>query len=66
MGVTQKAASYLRPTIPDLEGLIVPSVAFLDHPKRSNVVIYRDRIDLASTFGKPAFVRTLALDGNGG
>ncbi len=66
VNVTQKTATYLRAMIPDLQALIVPSAAFLDQHERFNVVIYRDRIDLRSTFGKPEFVRAMVINGIGG
>lgn len=50
---TQAAASYLRVQVPGLQGLIVPSVAFLDQTDRYNVVVYRDAVDPATVFGQP-------------
>lgn len=52
---TQAAASYLLSQVPGLQGLIVPSVAFLDHHDRFNVVVYRDAIDPAVAFGDPVY-----------
>lgn len=63
---TQSAASYVLAHVPDLQGLLVPSVAFLDHPERHNVVVYGDRIDPGAVFGPPRFVRDLILEATGG
>jgi hypothetical protein len=62
---TQSAARYLLEQVPDLQGLVVPSVAFLDRPDRPNIVVYRDRVDPAAVFGTPAFVRDIVLAGRG-
>jgi RES domain-containing protein len=62
---TQAAASYLLEQVADLQGLLVPSVAFLDRPDRANLVIYRDRIDLAAAFGEPVHIRDLVLEATG-
>ncbi len=62
---TQSAATYLLAQVPGLQGLLVPSVAFLDRPDRRNLVVYRDRIDLATVFGLPAHVRDIVLEAGG-
>lgn len=58
---TQAAATYLRTQVPGLQGLIVPSVAFLDRLDRHNVVVYRDAIDLAQVFGPPIHAGDLTI-----
>lgn len=65
LGATQAAAGYLLAQVPGLQGLVVPSVAFLDRPDRFNVVVYRDAVDPAMVFGPPVFDFdiTLAADG---
>ncbi len=65
LAATQTAAAYLLAHVNGLQGLLVPSVAFLDRPDRFNVVVYRDAIDPATVFGQPAFdfAITLAADG---
>ncbi len=65
LGATQAAAGYLLEHVPDLQGLIVPSVAFLDQPARHNLVVYRDRVDPSVIFGAPAFVRDIVLEAAG-
>jgi RES domain-containing protein len=50
---TQAAASYLLAQVAGLQGLIVPSVAFLDRKDPFNMVVYRDAIDPATTFRTP-------------
>ncbi|HVA86350.1 MAG TPA: RES family NAD+ phosphorylase [Candidatus Saccharimonadales bacterium] len=59
---TQAAAAYLLEQVPDLQGIRVPSVALLDHPDRANLVVYRDRIDLAMSFGEPVHLRDVVLE----
>jgi len=51
LAATQVAASYLIAQVNGLQGLIVPSVAFLDHHDRFNVVVYRDAMDPVAAFG---------------
>jgi RES domain-containing protein len=58
---TQAAATYLRTQVPGLQGLIVPSVAFLDRQDRYNVVVYRDAIDPARVFGPPVHEGDLTI-----
>ena len=62
---TQAAGAYLLSHVDGLQGLIVPSVAFLDDHARFNVVVFRDAIDLAVVFGKPVFVMDIVLDAAG-
>jgi RES domain-containing protein len=62
---TQAAASYLLSQVSDLEGLIVPSVAFLDQPNRFNVVVYRDAIDPTVVFGTPVHDSDISLIATG-
>jgi RES domain-containing protein len=62
---TQSAASYLLEQVPDLQGLLVPSVAFLDHRERANLVVYRDRLDLATAFDEPVLVSAVTLEAAG-
>lgn len=62
---TQAASSYLLTHIPGLQGLIVPSVAFLDDLSWSNVVVFRDAIDPAEAFGPPRHVMDIILAGTG-
>jgi RES domain-containing protein len=62
---TQAAGSYLLSQVLDLEGLIVPSVAFLDQPDRFNVVVYRDAIDPAVAFGTPVHDGDISLVATG-
>jgi RES domain-containing protein len=64
-GATQAAASYLIAHVRGLQGLIVPSVAFLDRPDRFNLVVYRDAIDLESAFGTPTFEMDIVLTADG-
>ena len=45
--------------------LIVPSVAFLDDPDRCNVIVYRDRVDLAVVFGAPRWAGHITLETHG-
>jgi RES domain-containing protein len=65
LSATQTAASYLLGQLPDLQGLRVPSVALLDHPERANLVVYRDRIDMAISFGEPVHVGDVVLEATG-
>lgn len=58
---TQAAATYLRTQLPDLQGLVVPSVAFLDDPARYNLVVFRDAIDPFEIFGTPIHVRDITI-----
>ena len=62
---TQATARYVRQHT-DLQGLLVPSMGFLDDPARWNVVVYLDRIDPSATFGTPVFLRRIVLDAVGG
>ena len=62
---TQSAARYLLEQVPDLQGLLVPSVAFLDRPDRHDTVVYRDRVDPAVVFGSPTHVRDIVLEATG-
>jgi RES domain-containing protein len=61
VGRTQVAAAYLRSQVAGLQGLLVPSVAFLDQHDRRNIVVYRDAIDPAVAFGEPAFELDIIL-----
>lgn len=63
---TQTAASYLVAQVRGLQGLIVPSVAFLDRPDRFNLVVYPEAIDVASNFGTPTFEMDIVLAADGG
>ncbi len=62
---TQAASTYLRSQLPGLQGLIVPSVAFLDDHDRFNVVVFRDAIDRSAAFGVPVPVMDIVLDAAG-
>jgi RES domain-containing protein len=62
---TQAAGSYLLSQAPGLQGILVPSVAFLDDHARFNVVVYRDTIDPGGAFGAPVFVKDILLDAPG-
>jgi RES domain-containing protein len=62
---TQAASSYLLTHVPGLQGLILPSVAFLDDLTRSNVVVFRDAIEPAAAFGPPRHVMDIILAGTG-
>jgi hypothetical protein len=65
LGRTQAAAAYLRSQVTGLQGLLVPSVAFLDQHERRNIVVYRDAIDPAQAFGEPAFELDIILAADG-
>jgi RES domain-containing protein len=62
---TQATARYVRQHA-DVQGLLVPSMGFLDDAARWNVVVYLDRIDPQATFGTPVFLRRIVLDAFGG
>jgi len=62
---TQATARYVRQHA-DVQGLLVPSMGFLDDAARWNVVVYLDRIDPLATFGTPVFLRRIVLDALGG
>lgn len=62
---TRAASAYLASQVPGLQGLVVPSVAFLDDPNRFNVVVFRDAIDPARSFGTPALVMHLSVEATG-
>ena len=62
---TQATARYVREHA-DVQGLLVPSMGFLDDAARWNVVVYLDRIDPQATFGTPVFLRRIVLDSVGG
>lgn len=62
---TQATARYVRQHS-DVQGLLVPSMGFLDDPTRWNAVVYLDRVDPDTTFGPPAFLRRIGLDAVGG
>jgi RES domain-containing protein len=62
---TQAAGSYLLSQVPGLQGIIVPSAAFLDDHARFNVVVYRNAIDPGVAFGAPVFVMRIVLDASG-
>jgi RES domain-containing protein len=62
---TQATARFVRQHV-EVQGLLVPSMGFLDDPARWNVVVYLDRIDPQATFGTPVFVRRIVLDAVGG
>ena len=61
---TQATARYVR-LHADVQGLLVPSMGFLDDAARWNAVVYLDRIDPLVTFGTPVFVRRIILDAVG-
>lgn len=61
---TRATVRFLRQHL-DVQGLIVPSVPFLDVPGKWNVVVFLDRIDARTAFGSPAFVRRLVLEAIG-
>lgn len=62
---TQAASSYLLTHVPGLQGLVVPSVAFLDDLDRYNLVVFRDAVDPAVAFGPPPDVMDVVLQGAG-
>ena len=62
---TQATARYVRQHA-DVQGLLVPSMGFLDDAARWNIVVYLDRIDPQATFGTPVFLRRIVLDAVGG
>jgi RES domain-containing protein len=62
---TQATARYARQHA-DLQGLLVPSMGFLDDPAKWNAVVYLDRINPQATFGTPMFLRRIILDAVGG
>ena len=62
---TQAAASHLLSQVRGLQGLIVPSVAFLDQHARFNIVVYRDTIDVATAFGSPIHELDIVLAASG-
>jgi len=62
---TQATTRYVRQHS-DVQGLLVPSMGFLDVPTRWNVVVYLDRIDPQVAFGAPVFLRRIVLDAVGG
>lgn len=64
-GVRTRAASEHLRTQTDAQALIVPSVAFLDDPDRCNVIVYRDRVDLAVVFGSPRWAGHITLKTRG-
>jgi RES domain-containing protein len=61
---TQATARYVRQHA-DVQGLLVPSMGFLDDAARWNIVVYLDRIDPQATFGTPVFLRRIVLDAVG-
>jgi len=62
---TQAASSYLLAHVPGLQGLIVPSVAFLDDHARTNIVVFRDAIDRSVVFSVPVFTMDIVLEASG-
>jgi RES domain-containing protein len=62
---TQATARYVRQHA-DVQGLLVPSMGFLDDTAKWNVVVYLDRIEPRATFGTPVFLRRIVLDAVGG
>ena len=62
---TQATARYVRQHA-DVQGLLAPSMGFLDDTAKWNVVVYLDRIDPRATFGTPVFLRRIVLDAVGG
>ncbi len=66
LAATQAVGAYLRTQLPGLQGLIVPSVAFLDEHARHNVVVFRDAVDPARVFGRPELVLRITLEAAGG
>jgi RES domain-containing protein len=62
---TQATAAYLLAHLPRLQALVVPSIAFLDRRDRPNLVVYRDRVDPATVFGRPVRVRTIVIEAAG-
>ncbi len=65
LAVTQAAAGHLLAQVPNLQGLVVPSVAFLDRHDRFNVVVYRDAVDPAVVFDTPEFDCNMTLAAEG-
>ncbi len=62
---TRATATFLLAQMPALQALLVPSVAFLDRRQRPNVVVFRDRLDPGSAFGKPVHVRDIVIEAAG-
>jgi RES domain-containing protein len=62
---TQAAAAYLRSQVATLQGLLVPSVAFLDQHERHNIVVYRDAIVRSVALGEPVWELDIVLDAVG-
>lgn len=62
---TQAAGAYLLSQVSGLQGLVVPSVVFLDDHARCNVVVFRDAIDPVTAFGTPVHVMNVVLDASG-
>ena len=62
---TQATVRFLRHHV-DVQGLLVPSMGFLDDHRKWNVVVYLDRIDPRVTFSTPEFVRHMVLEAIGG
>jgi len=65
IGKTQAAGSYLLSQAAGLQGIIVPSVAFLDDHARFNVVVFRDAIDPGRAFGSLVSVMEMVLSASG-
>jgi RES domain-containing protein len=65
LATTQAAGAYLLSQVAGLQGLVVPSVAFLDDHARCNVVVFRDAIDPAVAFGAPVHVMDIVLEAAG-
>jgi len=61
---TQATVRFLRHHL-DVQGLIVPSVPFLDMPGKWNVIVFLDRIDARTAFGSPQLIRKLVLEAIG-
>ena len=58
---TRAASEHLRAQT-GVQGLLVPSVAFLDEADRPNVIVFRDRVDAAVAFGPPHRLGRITLD----
>ena len=55
----------MKAQAPNLQGLVVPSVAMLDRPDQYNVVVFRDAIDLDTCFGTPVHIEDIVIAASG-
>ena len=66
LAATQAAAVHPVAQIPGLQGLWVPSIAYLDRHDHFSVVVYRDAVDPAAVFGQPAHEADITLAADSG